>query len=210
MSAILLLGGGGHCKACIDVIEQEAKFRVAGIVQSDSGGGDALFNYPILGVDDDLQKLLRNIPFAMVTVGQIKSPRIRIRLFGLLKEYGAVLPIIKSPKSYCSPRANFGEGTIVLHGGVVNANANIGRNCIINSQALVEHDVEISDHCHVSTGALINGGVRIGQGCFIGSGSVLREGIRIGENSVIGAGCFVASDVPARTLLKGNTWIAER
>ena len=28
----ILIGGGGHCKSVIDVIEQEAKFEIAGIV----------------------------------------------------------------------------------------------------------------------------------------------------------------------------------
>ncbi len=29
---IVLIGGGGHCKSCIDVIEQEDKYSIAGIV----------------------------------------------------------------------------------------------------------------------------------------------------------------------------------
>lgn len=29
---IILIGGGGHCKSCIDVIEQEGKYQIAGIV----------------------------------------------------------------------------------------------------------------------------------------------------------------------------------
>ena len=29
---IILIGGGGHCRACIDVIEQEGRFTIAGIV----------------------------------------------------------------------------------------------------------------------------------------------------------------------------------
>ena len=29
---IILIGGGGHCKSCIDVIEQEGRFTIAGIV----------------------------------------------------------------------------------------------------------------------------------------------------------------------------------
>ena len=29
MSKIVLIGGGGHCKSVIDVIEQEAKFEIA-------------------------------------------------------------------------------------------------------------------------------------------------------------------------------------
>jgi hypothetical protein len=29
---IILIGGGGHCSACVDVIEQEGRFTIAGIV----------------------------------------------------------------------------------------------------------------------------------------------------------------------------------
>jgi len=29
---LILIGGGGHCTACIDVIEQEGRFAIAGIV----------------------------------------------------------------------------------------------------------------------------------------------------------------------------------
>ena len=29
---IILIGGGGHCKSCIDVIEQEGKYRIVGIL----------------------------------------------------------------------------------------------------------------------------------------------------------------------------------
>ena len=29
---IILLGGGGHCRSCIDVIEQAGDFNIAGIV----------------------------------------------------------------------------------------------------------------------------------------------------------------------------------
>ena len=32
MNKIVLIGGGGHCKSVIDVIEQENKFEIAGII----------------------------------------------------------------------------------------------------------------------------------------------------------------------------------
>ena len=32
MKEIILIGGGGHCKSVIDVIEQEGKFKIVGIV----------------------------------------------------------------------------------------------------------------------------------------------------------------------------------
>ena len=31
MKNLYLIGGGGHCKSCIDVIEQEKKYKIKGI-----------------------------------------------------------------------------------------------------------------------------------------------------------------------------------
>lgn len=204
MRPLLLIGGGGHCKACIDVIEATGAFQIAGIVQPQADGRESVLDYSILGSDEDLPALLAQTPQAIVTVGQIKSPEARIRLFDLLKTHGAALVVIKSPSAYCSRHATLGEGTILMHGCLVNANARIGANCIINSQALIEHDVEIADHCHIATGARVNGGVRIGTGCFIGSGAILRQGITIGDGAVIGAGQVVLRDIAAGTTLRGS------
>lgn len=204
MTPLLLLGAGGHCKACIDVVEAGAKFQIVGIIQALADSRDVLLDYPVLSSEDDLPTLLAETPNALITVGQIKSPETRIRLFDLLKTHNANLPVIQSPSAYCSRYASLGEGSILMHASLVNANARIGANCIINSQALVEHDAEVADHCHISTGARVNGGVRIGLGCFIGSGAILKEGIQIGACAVIGAGQVVLKDVPSRTILRSQ------
>lgn len=200
--SILLIGGGGHCIACIDVLEAEAKYRIEGIVEAKTSKLGSLSGYHIVGFDENLPDLLSNIPRALITVGQIKSPTIRIRLFNLLKNYGAELPVIISPVAYCSSRAEVSEGTILMHGSVVNAGAIIAENCIINSQALIEHGVQIAAHCHISTGARINGDVRIGAGSFVGSGAIIREGIEIGDSVIIGAGQIVLKNVPSGAIIK--------
>jgi sugar O-acyltransferase (sialic acid O-acetyltransferase NeuD family) len=203
MTGIILIGGGGHCRSCIDVIEAEGKYQIFGIVCSTSGSSYPVSGYPIVGCDHDLNMLLEQVSAALITVGQIKNPDSRLRLFNLLKSYGALMPVIKSPSAYCSRRASIGEGSILMHGSVVNTNVTIGMNCIINSQALIDHDAQIGDHCHISTGARVNGSVRIGRGSFIGSGAVLREGITVGDYSVIGGGSFVRHDVPAACIFRG-------
>ncbi len=202
MIPLLLVGGGGHCRACIDVIEAVASYRIAGIVQPFSNGCEPVFGYPVLGSDEDLPALLEQTRQAVVTVGQIKSPETRMRLFDQLKARGAELPVIQSPTAYRSRHAQIGEGSILMHSSLVNAGVCIGSNCIVNSQALIEHDVEIADHCHVSTGAHINGGVRIGEGCFIGSGAILKEGIEVGARALIGAGQTVLRDIPAGAIVR--------
>ena len=204
MKPLLLIGGGGHCHACIDVIEGEQKYRIAGIVLPTRGDHADIMGYPVIGADEDLPALLAKTPNAIVTVGQIKSAAIRIKLFELLKTHGAHLPIIQSPSSYCSKHAVIGEGTILMHGSMVNAGAQVGANCIINSQTLIEHDVEIADHCHISTGAKVNGSVRIGKETFIGSGSIVKEGVKIGAGVVIGAGQLILKDVPDGMTIKAK------
>lgn len=194
MKSLLLLGGGGHCHSCIDVIEAAKNYKIVGIVQPDLSS-DLVLNYPVIGSDNDLPELLKSSKAAFITVGQIKNPETRIRLFDLLKQLGAELPVIISPKAYCSKHAKLGEGSIVMHGAIVNAGAKIGKNCIVNNQALVEHDAEINDHCHISTGARVNGNVSIGKGTFVGSGVVIKEGVLIGEHVIIGAGQIILNDL---------------
>lgn len=204
MNEILLLGGGGHAHACIDVIEGSQGYRIKGVVQSKKDGSDPVLGYPIIGRDEDVPKLLQSIPFALVTVGQIKTPIIRMRLYEFLKACGAKLPVIVSPRAYRSTRALVGEGSILMHASVVNAQARVGANCIVNSMALIEHDVVVGNHCHVATGARLNGGVRIGSGTFIGSGAILKEGVEVGEGSIIGAGVTIIQNVPAGTIIRSN------
>lgn len=194
---ILLVGSGGHAKACIDVIEQDGRFSVAGLIGLAREVGGQVLGYPVLGTDEDLAKLREGCLHALVAAGQIKTPEIRIRLFALLQGCEFSMPSIVSPRAYVSQHAMLGAGTIVMHGAVVNAGASVGRNCIVNTQALVEHDAVVGDHCHIATAALINGAVRVGSGTFVGSGTSVRQGISIGERCVIGMGQRVLADCEA-------------
>jgi sugar O-acyltransferase (sialic acid O-acetyltransferase NeuD family) len=194
MPSILLVGAGGHARACIDVIEQEGRFTVGGLVGLSGEVGTRILGYTVLGTDEDLAALRHDHPAVLITVGQIKTPNPRMRLFGLLERFGYALPVIVSPRAYVSAHATVGAGSIVMHGAVVNAGAGVGRNCIINSQSLVEHDVVIADHCHIATASAINSGVRVGEGTFIGSGTSVRQGLTIGERCVIGMGQRVLAD----------------
>jgi len=188
---LILVGGGGHCKSCIDVIEAEGKFNIVGIIDIKEKIGEKILGYQIIGCDDDLNKLIKIFGNYLITIGQIKTPEIRIKLFNKIKAIGGKLPIIKSPLSYVSKHAFVDEGTIIMHNAFINANAKIGKNCIINTRALIEHDVTIGNHCHISTNATINGGVEIGSGTFYGSSAVCKEYIKIPENSFIKANSTV-------------------
>jgi len=202
MDKILLIGAGGHARSCIDVLEKENQFEIAGLIEKGESISNESLGYPIIGTDDDLQVLRQQYKNALITVGQIKTPKVRIKLFQLLKKLDFTLPVILSPKSYVSKHAQIGEGTIIKHGAIVNANAKIGKNCIINNRTLIEHDSIIRDHCHIATGAIINGETSVGKKTFVGSGVVTKQGISIGDNCIIGAGVILKTDIPENQIIK--------
>ena len=191
MKKIILVGGGGHCKAVIDVLEQQNKYEIIGIIDKLEKVGSKIFNYEVIADDAKLNILVKDYPYAFITIGHIKSPSLRIKLFNLVKESGFLLPTIVSPRAHVSKYSSIGEGTIIMHDAIINANSIIGNNCIINSKALIEHDTIVSDHCHISTNATINGGVTIGSNCFIGSNVTTNNNIKISDNSFIKAGSLV-------------------
>lgn len=188
---ILLVGGGGHCKALIDVIESGGEYTIAGIIDRPELVGKKLLGYDVIGCDDDLASLVSRYPNAIVSVGQVRTPDLRKKLFALLERAGYVIPSIVSPRAYVSPHARIERGSVVMHDALINAHARVGANCIVNTKALIEHDCRVGDHCHVSTGAILNGATVVGEGTFVGSNAVSKEGALIAEASFIKAGSIV-------------------
>jgi len=197
---IILIGGGGHCRSCVDIIEQSNSFKIAGVLDIEKKLHNKILGYEIIGTDEDLPVLVQEFKHFFITIGQIHSSDKRVRLYNHLKELKVKLPVIVSPSAYVSKYAEVDEGTIIMHYAVVNANARIGRNCIINTKALIEHDAVIGDHCHISTGAIVNGETNVGQESFIGSNTVIREAITIGNRSIVGAGEKVMKHLPSNSI----------
>lgn len=191
MEKILLIGGGGHCKSCIDVIEQEGKYSIAGIIDKKELLGQKVLGYEIIANDDDLAKLSKEYKYALVTIGQLKNSSLKENIFNRTKELGFILPTIISPRAYISKHSSIEEGSIVMHDVIINANSSIGKNCIINTKALIEHDVKIKDNCHISTASVINGHCTINENSFIGSNATVVQCIEIEKNSFIKAGSLI-------------------
>lgn len=186
---IILIGGGGHCKSVIDVVEQEGRFEIAGIIEKYVGESKVVLGYPLIGTDDALEKLRQEYSYACVSIGHLTSNKVRVKLFEKLKVLEFKMPVIISPFAYVSQHATIGNGTIVMHHAMLNATVEVGENCIINSKALLEHDVFVGDNCHISTGAILNGGVSVASNSFVGSGSIVKQGIEI--SGFIKASSFV-------------------
>ncbi|MBW7889869.1 MAG: acetyltransferase [Chitinophagaceae bacterium] len=202
---LILIGGGGHCKSCIEVIESTGKYDIVGILDTPEKVGEMILDYKIIGTDADIIKFIeKGITNYFVTVGQIKTATLKKKLFENIEHHEGVSPVIISSSAIVSKRTNINVGTIIMHGAKVNADAVVGKNCIINTMANIEHDVIIGDHVHISTGAVVNGEVKIGDEVMVGSSVVIRNGVSICDNVVIGAGSVVVKDITEQGMYIGN------
>lgn len=192
---IVLIGGGGHCKSCIEVIESTENYTIMGILDLPSELGKTVLGYKVIGNDDDYKKF-RDLGYCfLVTAGQIKSATLRKQIFENLESINAEVETVIASTATVSKYAKVGKGSIIMHNSIVNADAEIGENCIINTASVIEHDTKIGKHCHISTTAVVNGNCIIGNEVFIGSRSCLSNGIQIVDYSVIGAGTTVTKNI---------------
>ena len=199
---LVLVGGGGHCKSVIDVAES-AGYNILGILDMPEDVGKPVLNYKVIGTDDDIPQYVDKAEF-VITVGFIKNPATRIKLYNKVKEAGGKLATVIASTAYVSRYSYIGEGTVIMHQAFVNAGAHIGSNCIINTFCNIEHDAQIGDQCHISTGTMVNGDCKVGDRCFIGSQSTLANGITIGEDIIVGAASFVRKSISDKGIYSGN------
>ena len=199
---LILLGGGGHCKSVIEVAES-AGYTILGVLDRPEEIDKPVLDYKVIGVDDEIPQYVDKAEF-MITVGFIKNPAIRIKLYNKVKEVGGTLATIVASTAHVSRYATLGEGTVVMHNAFVNAGARIGNNVILNTFTNIEHDTIIGDQCHISTGTMVNGDCKVGNNVFVGSQSVLANGITVGEDIIIGAGSVVRKSIETKGIYAGN------
>lgn len=199
---LILIGGGGHCKSVIEVAES-AGYTILGVLDKLEMVGAEVLNYKVIGTDDDIPQYLGKAEF-VITVGFIKNPSIRIKLYNRVKAVGGKFATIVASTAHVSKYASIGEGTVVMHNAFVNAGAKVGENCIINTFCNIEHDAIIDDQCHISTGAMVNGDCKVGTRVFIGSQSVLANGITVGDDIIVGAGSVVRKSIIEHGVYAGD------
>lgn len=199
---LILVGGGGHCKSVIEAAES-AGYNILGVLDTPENVGKQVLAYSVIGTDDDIPLYVDKAEF-IITVGLIKNPAIRIRIYNRIKEAGGKLATIIASTARISKYATVGEGTVIMHQAFVNAGAQIGENCIINTFCNIEHDAHVGAQSHISTGAMVNGDCNVGERVFIGSQSVLANGITIGDDIIVGAASFVRKNISDKGIYSGN------
>lgn len=199
---LVFVGGGGHCKSVLEAAEG-AGYRILGVLDMPEEVGKEILFTKVIGTDDDIPAYVDKAEF-VVSVGFIKNPATRIKLYNKIKEAGGKLATVIASTAYVSKYAEIGEGTVVLHQAFVNAGAKVGKNVILNTTTNIEHDAVIGDHCHISTGTMVNGEAQIGDATFIGSQSVVNQSVKVCSGVVVASGSVVQKDIIEPGIYAGN------
>lgn len=185
---------------------ESAGYNILGVLDTPENVGKQVLAYSVIGTDDDIPQYVDKAEF-IITVGFIKNPSIRIRIYNRIKDAGGKLATIVASTARVSKYASVGEGTVVMHQAFVNAGAQIGANCIINTFCNIEHDAHVGAQSHISTGTMVNGDCKVGERVFIGSQSVLANGIEVCDDIIVGAGSFVRKTIRQKGIYSGNSAI---
>ena len=82
---LILVGGGGHCKSVIEVAESTG-YEIKGILDvPDEVGKEILPGHQVIGTDDKIPQYIKECDF-VITVGFIKNPVLRIKLYNKVKK----------------------------------------------------------------------------------------------------------------------------
>lgn len=205
MDNIVIIGSSGHAKVVIDILQQEGRSRIVGLLDRFRNIGEKTLGYPILGKEDDLPDLINShaIEGAIVAIG---DNSVRSKVAARIKEVSPSLPFVSAvhPTASIATEVSIGEGTVVMAGASINPCASVGRFCILNTNCTLEHDSVLGDFASLAPGATTGGDCRIGQYSAIGIGAILIHGMHIGEHTVIGAGSLVTKPIGSFVVAYGT------
>ncbi|HEY2011896.1 MAG TPA: acetyltransferase [Bryobacteraceae bacterium] len=197
---VVILGGGGHAKVVIDILEEAGEVEIAGFV-SPAEQPDSLCGYPRLGPDEALAETLNTgIGAAFVAIGDNRRRRDCI---AAVERHGFTLINAISRSAIVSRHATLARGIAVMPGAVINTGSRIEDGAIVNTNASVDHDCVIGACAHVAPGAALAGCVRLGEGVFLGTGCSVIPDITIGPWTTVGAGSVVIGDLPGGVVAVG-------
>ena len=202
-NSVLIFGGGGHAKMCIDILKQTNTHTILGIVDDNIPVNTEVLGIPVLGKVNEIEKLIeKGLQQIILGVGGVLTKGFRKKTFTSLKQSGLQIPNIIHPSASIEPSVILGEGNQIMQGAIVGSNVQIGNNCIINSGSIISHDTIIGNNVHIAPGAIIAGGVVIKTDTTIGMGCTIFLGLTIGENVVVQNGINIFKNIPNNSNIK--------
>ncbi|UJH91334.1 acetyltransferase [Antarcticibacterium sp. 1MA-6-2] len=196
MKKIILIGASDHCRYTIDIIEQEGKYEISGILDKNLPVGEEFGGYPVLGYLNDLPKLIEDMQIVggVIAIGDnFTRKRLQQEIEKSVQNFTFINAI--HPSVIFGKKVEIGSGCVFMAGVIVNNNCKIGDHCFLATKCSLDHDSTIGNFSSMSPGVTTGGRVSIGDCTAIGIGASILHYKSIGDYCVIGGNSLVNKDI---------------
>ncbi len=205
MKNIVLFGGSVHANYCIDIIKEEGKYNIVGIIDSIKDVGSDAYGFKIIGRQEQLKDLISkfDIHAGIITIGDNWSRKL---VYDSITQQIPNFTFVNAihPSTIIGMNVKIGVGVVIMAACIINPNSTVGDFCFFATRSLLEHDCEIAEFASISAGSITGGKVKIGKYSAITMGCIIMDRLTIGENTVVGSGSLVTKDLPDNVLAYGN------
>ena len=208
---VAVIGGGGHGRVIIDMIEKAGELNLAGVLDAKLAVGGEVLGHPVLGRDSEIAALAEehHIEGVIVAIG---DNWIRSKVVASVVEQLPQMkfPSVIHPSAQIARGVQFWRGSVVMPGVVVNTGSQIGEFCILNTNCSVDHDGVLGDFSSFGPNSCAGGTVHLGEFSAVSLGANLIHNVKVGSHTVVGAGATVVSDIPSNVVVwaDGSNWRA--
>src|SRR5690606_20580746 len=170
--------------------------HIVGLIDSFKPIGSKVYDYKVIGKEDDLPKLTLafNFNLGIIAIGDNwtrKTMHDKIRK--ILPDFDFVNAI--HPSALIGKNVTIKKGIAMMAGAIVNSDAKVGAFTIINTKASLGHDSQLKDFASLAPSATIGGNVTICTCTAISLGANVLQDISIGRHVIIGAGSLVNKNI---------------
>jgi|HubBroStandDraft_1064217.scaffolds.fasta_scaffold00441_23 sugar O-acyltransferase (sialic acid O-acetyltransferase NeuD family) len=202
---IFVIGASGQAKVVMDIVEKQALWRIAGLIDTYKSPGTEVMGYAVLGCEGCLSDLMakHGVGAAIIAIG---DNRIRHQVALRVASAAPALTFVSAvhPSSRIAREVEMGKGIVIMAGVTVNPGTRIGDFCYINTNASVDHDNVLEPFSCVQPNAATGGNVRLGAFSVLAMGATVVQGISIGADTIVGAGSTVLHDIPDQVVAYGT------
>jgi sugar O-acyltransferase (sialic acid O-acetyltransferase NeuD family) len=205
MTPLIVIGGGGHAREIIDVIE--AMNRTQKAFEFLGFAADEYYNEVEMsargakylgGVEETLEGL-----DAQYVIG-IGNGEARRSIDGIASANRREAAILVHPDSSMGFGVELGPGAVVTAGARLTTEVKLGRHVHVNVNCTVSHDVRLDDYVTLSPGVNVSGWVHVHELVTMGTGSSTIDRVEIGARTIVGAGATVTRSLPADVTAVGT------
>ena len=163
---LIILGAGGYGRTVADVAAQ--------LGYSTMFLDDSIPDHPLSSFAAHIHPDSKASTSEGYFIPAFGNNQLRLSWLDTLSKAGAMLATLIHPTAYVSPKAQIGEGVVILPKACVNTDTIVEKGCILNIGCIVDHGCVIEEGVHICLGAIVKGENRVKALSKIEAGQVIE------------------------------------